>query len=43
MNPMQNYPLIIELFACILNMFVFMFLCPIDFLGTCSTPKCQNK
>ena len=42
MNPIQKYPHIIGLFACILNMFVFMFLCPINFsvyLGTCSTAK----
>ena len=42
MNPIRKYPHIIELFACILNIFAFMFLCPIDFLislGTCSTPK----
>ena len=41
MNPMQKYPHIIELFDCILNMFVFM-LCLINLsisLGTCSTPK----
>ena len=42
MNPMQKYPDIIELFDCILNMIVFMFLYPIKFsisLRTCSTPK----
>ena len=42
MNPMQKYPHIIELFDFILNMFVFMFLCPINILtslGTCSTPE----
>ena len=42
MNPMQKYPPIIESFDCILNMFVFMLLCPINFpisLGTCSIPK----
>ena len=42
MNPIQKYPLIIELPACILNMFVLMFLCLIDLLislGTCSTQK----
>ena len=42
MNPMQKYPHIIELLDCILNMFVFMFLCLISFsisLGTCSTPN----
>ena len=39
---MQKYPNIIELFDCILNMFVFMFLCSINFavsLETCSPPK----
>ena len=38
MNPVQNYPHIIELSACILNMFILMFLCPINpliSLGTC--------
>ena len=30
-NPMQKYPHIIELFDSILNMFVFIFLCPINF------------
>ena len=39
---MQKNPHIIQLFACILYMFVFMFLfpikCPIS-LGICSTPK----
>ena len=42
MNPIQKYSHIIELSACILNMFVFVFLCPINLLislGTCSTPK----
>ena len=42
MNPIQKYPHIIELPACILDMFVFVYLCPIDFLislGKCSTPK----
>ena len=41
-NPIQKYPHIIELSACILNMFAFVFLCPINVLGslgTCSTPK----
>ena len=28
---MQKYPCIIELFTYILNMFIFMFLCPINF------------
>ena len=43
MKPMQKYPHTIELFACILNILVFMFLCPIINLlisvGRCSTPK----
>ena len=42
MNPMQKYPQIIELLACILNVLIFKFLCAIPFLislGTCSTPK----
>ena len=42
MNPVQKYPHIIELFASILNKFIFMFLCPVSFsvsLRTCSTPK----
>ena len=42
MNPIQKYPQIIELSACIINMFVFVFLCPINLLislGTCGTPK----
>ena len=42
MNPIQKYADIIELSAGILNMFVFVFLCPINLfisLGTCSTPK----
>ena len=46
MNPIQKYPHIIELSACILNMFVFAFLCPINLLislGTCSTPKLNSK
>ena len=30
MNPIQKYPHIIELSACILNMFVLMFLCFFD-------------
>ena len=44
MNPMQEYPHIIELFACIPNIFVYVFMSnefPI-FLGACSTPK-QSK
>ena len=42
MDPIQKYPQIIELSACILNMFVWMLLCPINLLislGTCLTPK----
>ena len=42
MNPVQKYPHITELSACILDMFVFVSLCPINLLiplGTCSTPK----
>ena len=39
MNPLQKYPHIIDLSACILNMFVFVFLCFYISLGTCSTPK----
>ena len=42
MNPRQKYPHIIELSACILNMFALMFLCLINLLislGTFSTPK----
>ena len=42
MNPIQKYQQIIELSACILNMFVFVFLCPINLLislGTCAKPK----
>ena len=46
MNPIQKCPNIIELSACILNMFVFVFFCPINFLislGTCSTPKLSKE
>ena len=46
MNPIQKYPHIIELSACILNMFVFVFVCPINLLislGTCSTPKLSKQ
>ena len=46
MDPIQKYPHIIELSACILNMFVFVFLCPINLLislGTCSTPKLSKS
>ena len=41
-NPIQKYPHIIESYACILKIFVFMFLLPINVLisfGICSTPK----
>ena len=31
LTPMQKYPHIIELFDCILNVFIFMFLCPTNF------------
>ena len=43
---MQKYSHIIELSACILNVFVFVLLFPINFLfslGTCSTPKLSKK
>ena len=39
---MQKYPHIIELFACTLKIFDFMFLFPTSSLislGTCSTPS----
>ena len=42
MNFMEKYPYIIELFDCILNMFIFMFLFPMNSLissGMCSTTK----
>ena len=41
-NPMQTYPHIIESYACILKMFVLMFLFLTNALisfGICSTPK----
>ena len=41
-NPIQKYPHIIESYACILKIFVFMFLLPINVLisfGIFSTPK----
>ena len=41
-NPIQKYPQIIESFACILKIFVVMFLLLINVLisfGICSTPK----
>ena len=46
MNPIQKYPHIIELSACILNMFGLMLLCLINILislGKCSTPKLSKK
>ena len=46
MNSIQKYRQIIEMSVCILNMLVFVFLCPINFLislGTCSTPKLSKK
>ena len=42
MNPVQKYPHIIELSACILDMSVFVFLCSVNLLislGTCSAKK----
>ena len=44
-NPIQKYPHIIESYACILKIFVFMFLLLINVLtsfGICSTPKESN-
>ena len=44
-NPIQKYPHIIESYACILKVFVFMFLLSINALisfGICSTPKLSN-
>ena len=41
-NPIQKYPHIIESYACILKIFVVIFLMPINFLiscGICSTLK----
>ena len=41
-NPIQKYPQIIESYACILKIFVFVFLLRINVLisfGICSTPK----
>ena len=46
MNLIQKYPQIIELLACIINMFAFVFLCPINLLislGTCGTPKISKQ
>ena len=42
MNTIQKYPHIIESYACVLKMFAFMFLLPINVLisfGICSTLK----
>ena len=39
---MQKYPQIIELFDCILNMFVFMFLCSINFSISLEHFQLQN-
>ena len=42
LNPKQKYPHITESYACILKMFVLMFLLLINVLisfGICSTPK----
>ena len=36
MNPIQKYPQIIELSACILNMFVLVFLCPANLVRKAS-------
>ena len=41
-NPIQKYLHIIESYNCILKIFVFMFLLPVNVLisfGICSTPK----
>ena len=41
-NPIENYLHIMESYACILKIFVFMFLLPINVLnssGICSNPK----
>ena len=41
-NPIQKYPHITESYACILKIFVIIFLLPINFMisfGICSTPK----
>ena len=38
-NPMQKYPHITQSYACILKMFVLMFLFQIISLGICSTLK----
>ena len=42
MNPVQKYPHITELFACVRKMLAFMFLLPMNSLissGICPTPK----
>ena len=41
-NPIHKYPHIIESYACILQIFVLIFLFPMNFqisFGICSTPK----
>ena len=41
-NPIEKYPHITELHACILKIYFCMFLLPMNFLitfGMCSTPK----
>ena len=46
MNPVQKYLHIIELSACIINMFLLMFLSSINLLislGICSTPKLSKQ
>ena len=46
MNPMQKCPHIIESFACILNMFVFIVLCLVNVLtpfGIYSIPKLSKR
>ena len=46
MNPMQKYPHITELFACMRKMLAIMFLFPANSLissGTCSTPKLSKQ
>ena len=44
-NPIQEYPDITESYACILKIFVCMFLLSINIIisfGICSTPKLSN-
>ena len=44
-NPIQKYPHIIELYACILKMLVCVFLLPISFMISFriwSTPNCKS-